>query len=70
MQMLKLNPKNITDKGIWRTVNPLFSDESIGNETITLVDNDESFQDELVVAEKFIISHTADTDHVLRAIFK
>ena len=86
----KLNSKNITDnKRFWRTVKPLFSDKSIGKETITLVDNDEMFQDELVVAEKFtkcfrntvtnleiqfkyddIISNTADTDPVLRAISK
>ena len=50
----KLNPKNITDnKRFWRTVKPLFSDKSIGKETIILVDKDEIFQDELVVAEKF-----------------
>ena len=51
-----MNPKNITDnERFWRTptLKPLFSDKSIGKETILLVDNDEIFQDELVVAEKF-----------------
>ena len=49
-----LNPKTITDnKKFWKTVKPLLSDKSIAKETITLVENDEIFQNEQLLAEKF-----------------
>ena len=49
-----LNPKTITDnKKFWKTVKPLFSDKSIAKETITLVENDEIFRNEQLLAEKF-----------------
>ena len=44
-----INPKTITDnKKFWKTVKPLFS-----KDTITLVENDEIFQNEQLLAEKF-----------------
>ena len=57
-----MNSKNISDnKRFWHTVKPLSSDKSIGKETIILVDKDEIFQDELVVAKlvDFLLSFKA-----------
>ena len=49
-----LDPSKITDnKKFWKVVKPLFSEKSTTNNNITLVENNNIFQDEKEVAEKF-----------------
>ena len=49
-----LDPSKITDnKQFWKVVKPLFSENTTTNSNITLVENNNIFQDEKEVAEKF-----------------
>ena len=50
----RLDPCKIIDNKIfWKLVKPLFSDKAVTTESITLVEKDDIFQNENIVAEKF-----------------
>ena len=50
----KLDPSSISNtKLFWKTVKPYFSDKSLSNENINLVDNNQIISDDICVAEIF-----------------
>ena len=49
-----LDPKNLIDnKTFWKVTKPLFSDKSISNKKIILLEDDKIIEDDKTVAETF-----------------